>query len=214
MYQFDSLGILKRAFGYGKELAIRKIAYRLADAEVPSRAEANPYTVETIELATSDVMSILGTPVMSPIRIKGGRYRERLPDGSINFVDYPTYDMPHTTIIEVGVSNIIEKTRVAGRRGSTKEYISQDDFVVNFRGLIVNQVDDTPPAQQIRDWAAIIKVPAALEVECEFLEWLGITNLVVEDPRIFQLEGFSHVVGFSMRCISDQVTEVRLRDGI
>jgi hypothetical protein len=85
---------------------------------------------------------------------------------------------------------------------------------VNFRGIIVNHQDDLPPEDGIREFNAIMNVPAPLTFEMELLEWLGIGQLVVERANIFQLEGFSHVVGFQLSCISDEVTEVRLRDGL
>lgn len=160
------------------------------------------------------VKSFLGTPVLMPVRIQGGRYRERLEDGSINFVDYEAYEFPYTTVMEITRPKNIVETPIPGRNGTVKEYISHADWQINLRGIIVNNDDDTPPETGIRAFQAITDVPAALTFECEMFEWLGFNQLVIYEPRLFQLEGFSHVMGFSMLCKSDQITEVRLRDGL
>lgn len=211
MYRIDPFGLLQRVFGFGRERLIRH--YRVGEAAVLSSGSSS-YDLEEIPVLESDVKSYFGTPVLTPVTVEAGRYPERGENGGVNFVDYPEYQFPHTTMVEVNQPKLIRKTEISGRSGTVKEYISDGDFEIRLRGLIVNQADDYPPELGIRAMRQILRVPAPLVVQSEFFEWLGVGDIVVEDSGIFQLEGFSHVVAFDIRAVSDFTPEVRLRDGL
>jgi len=214
MYSFDSLQLMRRAFGVGREALYGQVIYRVGDGNISPSGKSEYQDIEILPLE-GDVKDFFGRPVLSPVAIEGGRFTEKDQQGRIRQIAYPDYNFPHTTIIEINRPKLIVKTNVPGSSGgSFKEYITMDDYRIVMRGLIVNQENDYMPEQGIREFHNICQVPAALGIRSEFLEWAGIYDIVVEDCNVFQIEGFSHVVGFQVNALSDAVTEVRLRDGI
>jgi len=122
--------------------------------------------------------------------------------------------MPAASLIEINRPKVIQKTQIAGRNGSVKELISDDDFDIRLRGLIVNSDDDTPPEDGVRWFMETVAVPQAIQVECELFDWLGIDEVVVRDYSLFQVEGFQHIMAYTINLWSDEPVEVKLRDGL
>lgn len=233
MYVIDILDLQRKAFGLasnpirwfktspnsilteGTSVGAKFLAIELARSRFNIQPDgSNPYDIEVAEVTEAEVYSALGTPVILPVTVLAGRYQDGVKDGRPVFVEYPEYKLPFASIMEINLPKNIVKTKIAGRNGTVKEYIGDDDFQVRFKGLIVNDDLNNPPEQGIRDFMRIRNVPAAIEVQCELFEWLGISELVIEDGGIFQLEGFQHVVGFTLDCVSDNAIEVKLRDGL
>jgi len=209
MYQVDTIALLRQVFGYAKVKAFQPLF--LAKAPVME----NPYDVATSDVLDSEVKSYLGTPILMPVKIMVGRYRERKPDGSIVFIDYPEYTMPFSSIFEVTMPKVIIKTRIAGRNGTRTEYINDDDYQIRFKGLIVNNENDLPPAEGIRNFRRMLDVKGPMRMQCEFLEWLGVGDVLVDgEPSIFQIEGYAHVVGFTVDFISNNIVEARSLDSL
>ena len=124
--------------------------------------------------------------------------------------------MPFASTCEINLAKNIVKTKIAGRNGTVKEFVSTDDFTVRFKGLIVNDDLRNPPEQGVRDFNRLLGIPAGIEVQSELFEWLGISDLVVDEDAggVFQIEGYQHIMGFTLNCISDNPVEVKLRDGL
>lgn len=210
MYKVDTLDILRRVAGFGQARLLRP--YQVGDARKPDNSR--PYADQEIVVTESEVKSMLGTPVIMPVRVIAGSYAQRNEKGETTFVQYPEYLLPATTIIEVSQAKNIIRTQVAGRRGTVKEYISQDDYSIRLSGIIVNYENEYPPEGDIRIFNEVMSVPGALEVECEFLQWLGVYDIVVQDADILTLKGYSHIVGFRVNAWSDLNPEIRIRDGL
>lgn len=211
MYEVNTIRLLTRVYGIASGQIYRP--YRNVPERKGDKADSEPYSVDMPEQFESDVVSTLGVPVMMPVRFLAGRYQERLTDGTLNVVEYDEYLLPFASLFTVEKPKHIKTTAVVGGTEQI-EYIANRLPRVNFRGLIINTENDLPPEDGIRAFDRITGVPAAIDVECEYLQWHGINSLVVERPRTFQIEGYSHVVGFSMSCYADSPTEVRLRNDL
>ena len=214
-YVIDIFDLQRKVFG----LARSKVKwYKVGGGGIqPSGASPFPETNGPFEeVAEEQVLSVLGSPVVMPVTFLAGRYADGVKDGRPIFVDYPEYVMPYPTICEVALAKNIVKTKIAGRHGTVKEFVSNDDYQVRFKGLIVNDDLVNPPEQGIRDFNRLLNIPAPIEVQGDLFEWLGISELVVDVDAggVFQIEGYQHVVGFTLNCISDNGVEVRLRDGL
>lgn len=209
MYEVATVEIFSRVFGaaLGAVNLYRPAARQEADNTVG-------YTIEEIEEAfQGDIKSSLGTPIVMPVRFLPGRYQERLVDGTVNFVDYDEYIVPFASLFTVEQPKVVRSTATVGGR-EVIEWIGESNPLIDFRGLIINTEGDAPPEAGIRAFQQITSVPAALQVECEFLTWHGIDQLVVQHRRTFQIEGYSHVVGFHLACMADTITEARLRNDL
>ena len=216
MYKIDLGLLLTQAFGVGLS-RIRRYG-RLGEAgNGMQRVGTNLFVdVPEAQVTEGNVTSSMGVPILMPVKFLGSRYKTLGQGGQPVFVEYPDWQMPPATLVEVTRSKIIQRTRIAGRNGTVKEYIGEDDWQVTFKGLIVNPDSmDAPPETGIRAFREMTGVPDAIGVEADIFEWLGIDSLVVtRRSPLIQLEGFSNVVGYSFEAFSDEPVEVRLRDGL
>lgn len=210
MYQIDLSILLNRALGIAAGQVRR---YNVGPGSI---TESDPVVFEDIDIQVLDSTrtSVLGTPIISPAAFKGGRYPIKDDAGQIQYVTYLDYELPAPTIIRVEMPKIIERTRIAGRAGSVKELISDDDFMVSFRGFLINSDGEGPPELAIRDFREITGVPQSLSVECELFDWLGIDELTIFNATCEQYEAHTNVYLFTIDAWSDQPVEVKLRDGL
>lgn len=202
----DNLTILK---SLATQLGSRIVfAYRIGpDDRQPA---SQPWdAIETVTLRDSEVKSILGTPVVMPVRIAGGSYQSRQPNGEVVQVEYPSILMPPTTVVELSRRKRIVKTHVNGAQtGTVKEYIGADDYEVRLTGMMVSQ-DNYMPVDYIQDWVRVMEAPVALDVTAELLQWFGIFRIVVEDYTLAQVEGYQNLVAYQIRAVSDAPVEIR-----
>jgi hypothetical protein len=214
MYSIDLSILLNRAFGVAAG-SIRRYGSLGADSNKGIEAtEAGQYEELQLSFTSSDKTSVLGTPIIMPLTLKGGRYPVKDDQGQIQYVTFLDWEMPAASLIEINRAKVIQKTQIAGRNGSVKELISDDDFDIRIRGLIVNSDSDAPPEEGVRWFQEVVSVPQALRVDCELFDWLEIDEVVVYSYSLFQLEGFQHVMAYTLNLWSDSPVEVRLRDGL
>jgi hypothetical protein len=162
------------------------------------------------EFAGSDpsvsISEQLGTPVMSNIVFDSGSYTDR--DTEISF-DGLQLD---TALITANQSKNIIKTQVQGRRGSVKEYISEGDFAINIKAVIVSPDSEIYPADEVRKFIELMRAPVSLSFQSEFIDRIGAFDLVVESYSMPQTEGFRNVQAVSINCISDNPLEIKVRE--
>lgn len=137
--------------------------------------------------------SFLGTPVFSDVAIP----RDGQPDLLLE-----------TVLIEVSMRKNIITTTVQGRPGTVKEYISDGDYEVRIRGVLVTPGTNAYPSEQVRDLHAILRRSDAIAVVADYLRFFDIYNLVVISYTFPQSEGFQNVQAFELTCISDNPEEL------
>lgn len=155
--------------------------------------------------------SLVGMPVMSAIKFKGGSY----VDLQGNEVIVPSVEL-QTVILTVKQNKIIKKTNISGRNsGSIKEQISLGDWDVEIRAIItadapVNSTvyrysqEGKYPRENMQAIYSLISAPISIEVECWFLNQFGIKYLAIEsDVDISQVEGEYSMQRVVIPCISD-----------
>lgn len=98
----------------------------------------------------------------------------------------------------------IVKTKVQGRNGTVKEYISQDDYQVKIRGAIANSFDSAYPKDEVAKLIRLCTKGAQLEVVSEYLQMFSIHTLVVESAVFKQSEGKVNLQTFEISCVSDE----------
>lgn len=170
--------------------------------EEPTSQEIQFEALPELKFDNSPVKSSLGTLVLSPITFKGGSYKERLDNGQIINSTYEELALSHTATVEVSLSKIIVKTPRYGGSGSFKELISRDDPRVTIRGFLLGE-DLKRPEAQIRQLYALEQVPHAIRVVCDYLGWLNIHHLVVENVNFPALQGKPSMQPFELTCTGD-----------
>ena len=138
--------------------------------------------------------SYLGTPVFSDLNFPG-------PEEGDDVI-------LETVLIDVSQRKNIVTTPVAGRNGTVKEYISDGDYEVRIRGVLVTPGTSAYPYDQVRALHDRLRQPEALDIICDYLRFFDIYKLVVTEFNFPQNEGFQNVQAYEITCISDLPEEL------
>lgn len=160
----------------------------------------------------SSYVSYLGTPVWSPLeflKTSGTSLDNSRGVGEANG-NSEVFLRVDTTLITVSQPKIIVKTPIAGRNGTVKEYISDDDFMIEIAGAIVSPYPNVFPREEVSLLLELLSLPKQIPIACEFLQLFGIDSIVVEDKRVSQRMGSRNEVPFSIYAISDLAEEIIL----
>lgn len=194
----SSFQLIANSFG----LAAVKPKVFAAGVGRPLDSNAGDYPENEVEVTTrlntggldQEVTSYLGTPVFADLTLKADEN-----DEGVNM---------QTVLFEVEQQRNIVTTAVQGRNGTIKEYISDGDYTVSIRGLLVDPDPYTYPAAQVQNLRDLLVLPQSLVAVSGFLQLFQIYNLVVTGWRMFQMEGFQNVQAFELQCISDVPVEL------
>lgn len=180
---------------------LKPVVYRsLIGEQAPTKAgeypkqSADSYGNIVGDRESATRTSFLGTPVFSDLTIIGDSEQEDI--------------VLDTVLIEVSMRKNIVTTGVQGRNGTVKEYVSDGDYDVRLRGLIVSDGDNRYPFEEVRDLHSVLSQPFALSIACDFLRLFNVYNLVVTGFRFPQSEGYQNTQTFEIDCISDSPEEL------
>jgi hypothetical protein len=114
-----------------------------------------------------------------------------------------------TALITVNQTKNIVKTAISGQNGTVKEFMSEGDFVINLKGVIVGYTaNQRPDINQLNSLVAYLKAPVSLPVSCNFLnEWL-ISSVAVESYTVGQREGARNIIDVEINMLSDSTIEL------
>jgi hypothetical protein len=170
---------------------------------------------DSIPNEETNKMSYLGTPVYSNLEIPAGEYKslkgETIPFDGIRI---------DTVLFDINIEKVIVRTPINGRDGTVKQYISLGDYAISCQGIIIGESDATNagfdmtetnvvPEAEIRKLNEIMKVPQEIEVVSEFLDFFGVSTVVIEGASFGQREGFRDSVFFSCGMLSDTPIELK-----
>lgn len=168
------------------------------------------FKVDEVQKETTDIKSLLGTPVFRQLQIQSGQFFELDDVEGENPIEYEGIVM-QDILMDVSQSKNIVKTAIQGRDGTVKEYVSQGDYVISIQGNIVgvtngNTVEDIGNTYPIVDTKRIIEIcksPDSIEVTSEFLQMFGINRMVITDYKFAEKAGFRNIQPFQITALSD-----------
>lgn len=109
-----------------------------------------------------------------------------------------------TALIEINQTKNIVKTSISGLNGTVKEYMSNGDFIINLKGVIVGDVaNQRPDRNTLNALVAFLNAPLSLPISCSFCEEFKINNVVIESYRLGQREGARNVIDIDINMVSD-----------
>lgn len=146
------------------------------------------------EFTVGSYTGLLGVPVIENVRLKS-------VDGNVDLL------LPDALCVVTMSKNII-KTPLQGRSGTVKEYITDGDYQVTVNGTITDPTPDTFPEAEVGQLIHLCQLPEAVDVVSEFLQGLGIFQLVVESYNLNQESGYINRQKYSLKCLSDQPLEL------
>lgn len=143
--------------------------------------------------------SFLGTPVYSNLTIRAGSFVDPVNGQTIKYPDLRI----DTVLFDVNREKNIVVTDVQGRDGSIKEYIGNRDFQIGMNGVLVSNLINVAPVDLKAVLIAICNAKTSLEVTSQFLNDLGIFNIVISNYRFAERAGSHSTIDFSLQAISD-----------
>ncbi|MDA6068638.1 DUF6046 domain-containing protein [Flavobacterium sp. AC] len=115
--------------------------------------------------------------------------------------------LPNEPLVSIGLTKTIVKTVTVGKykKGTVKEYINTDDYVISIKGVCVDKYDpELYPSDQVKSLNELVDINDALQVEENaFFELFGIRSLVIEDIQFDEMIGESGLQKYSIKAISD-----------
>jgi hypothetical protein len=152
---------------------------------------------------TARKQSMLGTPVFSNMEIKDGSWIDS--NGAINTYQGINID---TVLMTVSQSKNIVTTPVQGRDGTVKEYISDGDYSIEVQGVLVSPNGNTYPEEDVNKLTQILRAKEPIRIISEFLDYFGVSDVVVTDYSFPQVQGFRNQQTFTISMLSDTPIEL------
>jgi hypothetical protein len=125
-----------------------------------------------------------------------------------------------TVLMTVSMNKNIVKTAVQGRNGTVKEYISDGDFEIDVKGVIVGEGQNEYPGLDVEELIRVCTAPVTLKIEeSDFLtrfnsinpnEVEGISEVVITDFVLPQREGFRNAQLFQFKMLSNTPIELTI----
>lgn len=203
-FTYDFKDLAKSIFGV--------IGYRFPEAGNPASQKAitGLDNVPVRNINENTVQSYLGTPIVQPIWFKAGTYKTRHKGQLVDRNISQDYLLPGATIADFNRGKEIVKTKVQGRTGTIKEYISHSDYQVGIRGVIASEDGQSYPEQDVNRIKAFEEITDAIRVQGGLFDLLGIYNIVIVGIRWLDAPGFPGIQPFTMECISDEPAEIKI----
>lgn len=151
------------------------------------------------QIKSNDILkySLLGTPIYTSLELKSN-------DNSKSVV-------LDAVVVDISQSRNIVKTSLQGRDGTVKEYISDGDYSLNIKGILVNEESsDLFPERELKSLLEIVKIKDSIKVISQYVQLFGITQLVVESYSVPQEPGQYNMVVFELTCSSDTPIELKI----
>tara|TARA_B110000285_G_scaffold233719_1_gene308418 strand:- start:1701 stop:2333 length:633 start_codon:yes stop_codon:yes gene_type:complete len=158
-------------------------------------------------------LSSLGTPMIVPIKFKGKGYQVYNDFGEVVSDTFADFDLPAATLVNLRRGKTISKTKASAAKGTVKELFGFDDWTIDIRGFCLadasHATSKTAREQKIllNEWDAIVD---SIQVVSELFDDFDISHLVIEEIQFHQLKGKPGVIPFSLRCVSDEPSDLFL----
>ena len=112
-------------------------------------------------------------------------------------------------LLTINQEKNIVRTNVQGRNGSVKEYVSDGDYQISIKGVIVGEDSNKPPIEDLKKLDTFCKSPFSLDVVSNVLDYFKIYTVVISGYDYEQREGMRNVFDFSINCYSDEPFEIK-----
>jgi hypothetical protein len=114
-----------------------------------------------------------------------------------------------TALISANKPRNIVLTKIQGRNGTVKEYVSDDDYQINIKGVIVGKYANKRPIEELKKLEDFCNEQAELNVISNFINDLGVNTIVITGHTINQRESMRNVIDFEISCLSEEPFEIK-----
>jgi hypothetical protein len=186
-----------------KGLGLSVIKPKLFSPDAARIAKENETYEQVDTIGYDDIGTVFGLPVWDKLTIRTPRYTadngDVIPDLSMEF---------EIALFEISNPRNIVRTSVQGRDGDVIEYMSNGNWNIQIKGAIFSRNANTPPINDLKKFIRIVTAPVSCDVESNLLNAIGVYNMVVLEPKIYQKEGMRNMFNYELSCISDTPDEL------
>lgn len=157
------------------------------------------------------ISKILKSPLQRLSKL-GAAILKRHPNGTEAFCPVTMrykdkkYELPYSTI-SLGMSKVIVKTPMTGRKGTAKELISFDDYIITIQGVYLGE---DLPEDQLMELNELYEINEPVKLENAFTEiFLQKDNsVVIERLDLPDMKGVIGAQAYTIVCSSDVILEI------
>lgn len=166
--------------------------------------------LETIpEYVSADSTSWMGTPIMFSATFGGGSYNRYKMNGELERVQLNDFVLPPATMFQFRRAKNINRTNVLGSNGTVKEIFGFDDWVIDVRGLCLDE--PTRSAQsQLEELIRWENLADSIEVSGSQFSSRGLMRVAIAEWSDSIPQGQPGVVAFQMQLMGDDPMEFGL----
>lgn len=168
-----------------------------AAAGLPGEFRDNLEGLSDIEVRELIRHNALGYPMVMPLEIENPHTGEM-------------WTLPWEPVITIKGKNVITRRRVAKseRRGTIKEYWTQDDYEISIQGSLMDCFNEQHyPGEQVGQLREICEAKKDLRVNCLLFDLFDISRIVIEDFDLPFTKG-ENIQGYVIKAYSDDLFEL------
>lgn len=181
---------------------------------IPNQPKPTPELDYTgVELMTphykAEATSWMGTPILFTSTFQEGYYKRYKANGSLERVRLESFGLPPATMMQFSRAKNIKRTDLLGSNGTVKEIYGFDDWLIDVKGLCLDQRDSSAKAQleKLLEWE---KIADAIEIDGELFDWLDVARVAIADLKFNNVQGKPGMIQYTMRWIADEPIELEL----
>lgn len=149
-----------------------------------------------------DAKSWMGTPIMFSATFKGRNYFQYDKKAELKQVTLNDFALPPATMFSFRRAKNITKTTVLGSNGTVKEIYGFDDWIIDMRGLCLDEPNRSA-AQQIEEFMKWEGLADGIEVSGKLFNQHDVGRVVMMDWQDNVVQGSPGVIAFQAQLCSD-----------
>lgn len=201
-------------FGQPRPRVIYREPEPLPTAEQPAytipedQAEAPVISFAGMEMLPDNYMddaltSWMGTPIVFPAKFMGGIYNRYRRNGTIERVRFNDFHLPPATMFSFRRAKNIKRTDISGSNGTVKEIYGFDDWVIDVRGLCLDEPNRTAE-DQLRILLQWERLADAIGIGGRLFGQREISRVAISDWSDNVQQGSPGVIAFQFQLYSDE----------
>lgn len=155
-------------------------------------------------------LSWMGTPIVFSAIFQGGRYQKYNRTGEIVYIQLEQMRLPAATMFTFRRAKNIERTNLLGSNGTVKEIYGFDDWIIDVRGVCLNEPDKSATQQykELLEWESVVN---SIGIEGFLFNQKEIESVTIADWNDNVVQGQPGTIPFSFQLYSDEPVELQIR---
>lgn len=167
---------------------------------IETRPEFNP----------SNSKSWMGTPIMFELSFIGNeqKYKKYTVSGEVKEIALPNYTLPPATMFQFRRAKNVTRTNVLGSNGTVKEIFGFDDWVIDVKGLCLDEPNRSAISQleELLKWEELAD---SIAVSGEVCNMMDINRVCISEFSHNIVQGSNGgVIAYEMQLFSDDPAEL------